>query len=74
MNYNNNKIKKKKKRTLMEILNRSFFGHLLQLEELFHSKFYDSATLSNLINSYGILVEFYDSRKDPIKHYFLEKM
>jgi hypothetical protein len=44
------------------------------LEDLFLSRNYDSTTLSNLINSYGILVEYYDLTKDPIKRYFLEKI
>jgi hypothetical protein len=37
-------------------------------------KVHDSHTLNRIIHSYGVLVEYYDAVKDPIKFYFLEKI
>ncbi|EAR89332.2 hypothetical protein TTHERM_00372490 (macronuclear) [Tetrahymena thermophila SB210] len=57
-----------------QYLDRQLFMSILQYEELLLDGQFNREIVENLISLYAQCVEFYDSIKDPIKFYFLEKM
>ncbi|KAL4496190.1 hypothetical protein ABPG72_012927 [Tetrahymena utriculariae] len=57
-----------------QYLDRQVFMSILQYEELLLDGQFNREIVENLISLYAQCVEFYDSLKDPIKFYFLEKM
>ena len=49
-------------------------SNLLFLEENFIKKPNSELIVQNLVEQYAKLIEYYDSIKDPIKLYFMDKM
>eukprot|EP01017_Pseudomicrothorax_dubius_P009561 TRINITY_DN13272_c0_g1_i2.p1 TRINITY_DN13272_c0_g1~~TRINITY_DN13272_c0_g1_i2.p1 ORF type:complete len:287 (-),score=72.25 TRINITY_DN13272_c0_g1_i2:120-980(-) len=57
-----------------QTLTYMFFNNLLRLEEQIQNQTFTLETIGELVGLYAIAVEHYDVRKDPIRHYFMEKM
>ena len=62
------------KKDSIKPLDELFFVKLLQLEDCIIKKILTTSIINQLVNLYGKCVEYYDTIKDPIKIYFLEKI
>jgi len=55
-------------------LTSKFWNDLTRLEEELKQKTFTFTTIDELVQLYAKAIEFYDSMKDPIKVYFMEKI
>lgn len=55
-------------------LSKDMFMQMLSHEENIMNGKYERLVIEDLINLYAQCVEYYDSHRDPIQFYFLEKM
>lgn len=62
------------KRSLPFPFSENGISSLLFLEESYQKNSNEKKIVTQLVERYAALIEFYDSRKDPIKLYFMDKM
>ena len=62
------------KRSLQFPFNENGISSLLFLEESYEKNSNEQKIVSQLVEKYAALIEYYDSKKDPIKLYFMDKM